>query len=175
MLLNNGTPTHHRPDKIIFNIIEGLFGAESGRIQKWIDQLSNKDQKLRNATETNGFIYDGRLYTPSWVPKGYWEKGSLNHTLHDEGASLAASVKIMNDDKLQIRQALFILISNCEELQDVRDALPECVIQYAHDHIKHLSRTRAEGYTIVDNPRKKRQFEAILPKIEVYSVANLIY
>lgn len=161
--------------KLIFPIVANLFASEAGRLQKWVDVLSNKDRACRSATETNGFIFVGRTFTPSWVGKGYWPRQELQKELHPEGMQLVHSYRIMENDQIAVRQGLVLLLGSCETLQDVRDALPECLVAHSDPEIKKLSRTRETGFSIADNPRKISQYEAVLPLIQVYSVANMIY
>ncbi len=162
------------PNDVIKRLKHELFSSEQKRIQDWIDKLSRKNQEAWNLPEGLGFLHNGAYYKPSWLGRGNWPKKALHSSLHDEMDAFIVDLGTLNNDSDFIGQAIFGLISNCNSMQDVRDALPECLVQLIPEW-KNFSRTRDEAYTIVMNRRAYRDYQKVLPRMHVYAVAKLIY
>mgnify|MGYP003456900741 FL=1 len=77
-------------------------------------------------------------------------------------------------DRLRVKQALAILLKGCRTAQDLRDALPNQLAEMI-DQIKPIARSRPEGFTIMDDPRKYKQYQMLREKIEFYTVTRLLY
>lgn len=58
----------------------------------------------------------------------------------------------------------------------MRDALPECLVaQDQSGRYKGLERTREAAWTLAGDKRALEQYEKILPSIEYYAAAHLIF
>lgn len=77
-------------------------------------------------------------------------------------------------DRSLIRQILFLLIKTRYDKQEIRDALPECLVPLVPG-CSLLPRTREPGWTLQHKPMALRQFHDLTPKMEVYSAARLFY
>jgi hypothetical protein len=159
---------------IINNITKLLFAPDNRRIQGWIDQICNKNKDISDNKDPLGFWYNDKYYRPSWLLSGRYPKAILNHALYDEMDKLVKDERTTKDDQQFIRQTLFALVEPCETYQDLRDALPECLIDLI-PNLGSFSRTREAGYIIKDNPRAYKQYLQILPKIETYCATRLIF
>jgi hypothetical protein len=82
--------------------------------------------------------------------------------------------KMINFDMQMVGQSLTKLISPCLNPQDVRDALPECVINLL-TYYAWPTRTKPPAWPIQGNERDLRQYEKALVKIESYCAMRLIY
>jgi hypothetical protein len=167
---------------IIGVMTDELFLAEKRRLNGVIFRL-NKANKLLQKAQVDGFVYDGDYYLPKTgtrtVSGGHAAKIQLHADLHEEIEGYIRDNRQVALDQVLIRQTFFQLINPCHTLQDVRDALPECVVDCtpagACEPLTGMSRLREAAWTIKDNPRAMRQYEKILPRMEVYSAARLIY
>lgn len=154
-------------------MLEFISRGEARRIQAAIDRLVILNQKTANNTAL-GVLHRGYLLKHSQAPKGnLWH--ALDPSLEEEGEALRLSHKQVSDDIQLIKQGLLPLVQNSQTTQDLRDALPECLIQCAdYDWIK-LPRTRPEAWNIEPGSRAYRQYLKIIPKLEFFTAARLIY
>jgi hypothetical protein len=159
---------------IIDHTSKVLFEAERRRLQKWIDRLCRANQECYSNPKLEGFLYEGIYYRPSWLGRGIWPHGALHFTLADEMRAFLIDKKIVDDDERFIRQTLFALLHPCKTDQDIRDTLPECLIPVISG-LASYPRTRQPACTIEGNARALRQYEKILPKIELYTAARMIF
>jgi len=74
--------------------------------------------------------------------------------------------KTLEFDRKIFKQFLTKLLKPCQSQQDVRDVLPECLVQLLS--IRHLPRTRDPAYTLKDKPALLREFKRMLVKFETY-------
>lgn len=161
---------------IIQPLMNKLFEPEGRRLQTWIDQLCKKNAEIKNLVEPVGFMYSGRWYRPSHqLRPGKYPKVQLHISLWPEISNLHRDIGIVKNDKQFIGQTLAQLLARCNDLQDVRDTLPECLVPFADDWITSFARTRPEAFTIEGNERALRQYERVLPKMEVYSMSRLLF
>jgi hypothetical protein len=160
--------------EIIRGITSALFLPEDRRIQGWIDQIAQKNKEVIDVKDPLGFWYDGQYFRPSWIGQGKYAKATLSESLHTEMDALVKDKKSIQDDKQYISQVLFSLIEPCSTYQDIRDTLPECLLDSV-GNLSSLSRTKEAAFTIQNDERALRQYREILPKIEAYCAARLIY
>jgi hypothetical protein len=160
---------------VIDKIVNTLFAADNRRLQQWIDKLDGQNREARGDNMLLGFVYLGRYYRPSHVegpdPMGVKPVDPSLYTLVDAFLKDEAAI---DEDKAFIRQGLYTILDPCKDLQEVRDALPECLVDFLPE-LKEFDRNRQECWTIETNPRAQRQFAKIRPKLEAYAVARMIY
>jgi hypothetical protein len=164
---------------IVNQIIKVLFASEDRRLTSWIDRMCRRNKEayrgeLPNAAQLQGFIFNGVFYRPSDVTGPISGRKALHASLWSEMETLEKDKKIVDTERDFVRQTLYALMDPCSTDQDFRDALPECLIDTL-PQLKRLSRTREPAFTIEGNARAIRQYEKMLPKIEVYAAARMIY
>ena len=166
------TPSHHEFIKFTMNV---LLGPEDRRFVSWQDQLCRRNQELRRDGIV-GFLYEGLFYKPSMsdLPLDTVKK-PLHMSLFDEMDVLLRDKAQIEVDRAQIKQSLFALTYPCSQSsQEIRDALPECLVTILPD-LRLLNRADPEAWTIRDNARAMRQYERVIPRIEMYVAARMIY
>lgn len=160
-------------------IVNQLFAAEDRRIDKMIEELNRKNSDIKKKVFF-GFMHLGQRFVPkvhSQNRAATWRQPlpTLAFALNDEANAFLADVKKVRLDEEQIRQILFKLLYPAKTLQDVRDALPECLVPLA-PHVSKMKRQDNEpAWTIRNDERALRQYKKILPKIEMYAMSRLIY
>jgi hypothetical protein len=159
--------------KLIDEVIKVLFAADDRRLQAWIDRLCEKNQEARREP-CIGFLYGGRYFKPSNVTGLVKVKRSIDPSLYPQIDQLLADEKLIDKDKAFIRQGMFAVLDPCRDVQEIRDALPECLVDCL-PNLKTLSRHNEPGFTVQDNPRALRQFNKILPMMEVYATARMVF
>ena len=161
-------------NEIITAINTYLFSKEEIRLKKLELEAVRKNKEASNLV-SDGFFYQGLFYTD--LNKSVSSKGikeNLHSSLVPFMEKLIKDKKQINFDKDRIKQALSIILIDCKNYQDVRDALPNQLTDVL-EHTKRLERTRPEGFTIKDDPRKVKQYEMLREKIEFYSITRMIY
>lgn len=162
--------------EIITEMLSTVFMPEYRRLAKWIDRLCAQNRKLYNDPELVGFIYNGVVYKPLELKASNTaiKRRGLHPDLADNMESYIKDLSLITRDKSFISQSLMQLIESCSNMQDVRDALPDCFAD-THTGLVGISRARPEAWTIASNPRAMRQYEKIRPKIEMYAAGRLLY
>lgn len=81
--------------------------------------------------------------------------------------------KLENDIK-RLRQGLSVVLARCTSTQDVRDALPENLVNEL-PFLQGHPRTRPEGYVLEEKPLLRAQYERTVELALYYSANRLIY
>jgi hypothetical protein len=162
-------------NKVIDEITTNLFEPEKRRIQGWVDKLIRANQEAYDVKEMPGFLYGGVFYRASWLGPGDWPgKKALHHSLYTEMDALLKDREGVYRDRDFIRQTLVKLLQNCDNSEQIRNTLPEGLVAMMPS-LSCIRRTDEPACTIRGDARAMRQYEKMLPKIEVYSAARLIY
>jgi len=166
---------------LILYIIDNLFEAEFRRLEKKLTAINIENKQLL-LIKIDGFLYLDKFYRPNtgtlMVANKDMYKNALHKNLWGEMDEHIEDIKNTNKDKLLVKQTLVFLLISCKTWQDIRDALPECLVNIAcYDNLskEYSLRQHEAAYTIQDNPRALRQYEKVLPLMEMYSVTKLLY
>lgn len=164
--------------QLISNILDLLFLPEVRRLNAIKLQITEKNSKLIGRT-FYGFRYEGDTYVPEEL--FYLARMSrqtfppVSPELLNETDSFVTDLKIINKEKAQISQLLVLLLEPCRTRQEIRDALPDCLSSLVPD-LESLSRTMDDPtWSIAHNPRAMRLYNKLLPKIQTYAAARLLY
>lgn len=163
-------------NKFITLLMEQLFAPETRRLAIVINKLSGHNKILKRAA-ADGFLYGGILYMPtgSVVTAGPNQaKTSLDLSLNSEMDTWIQDQKAIRCDQDLVKQMLFRLLKPCKSVREIRNTLPECLISLVPE-LNAEPRTDPAGYTLEGDERAKRQFDKLLPKIEMYSVTRFLY
>jgi hypothetical protein len=154
-----------------------LFEAEGRRLESELQRI-NTLNKSALQTVYDGFLFLGRFYRPTTgtvtIGSKDTRKNSLDFSLHAEMEEHVKDCASVAEEKKLIEQTLSALLNSCHGDAMVRNALPECLVNCL-SYLSAHNRTREPAYTIQDNPRALRQYLKILPKIEIYSVTQMLY
>lgn len=161
-------------NSIIDGLLTSLFSSENARLRKRELALVSENRKL-SPQKYDGFFYQGQFFTD--LDRSIASKG-IKSGLHP---SLVPSMELHMKDKNEVefdtrrvKQALALVLKDCRNTQDLRDALPN-VLADMIDQIRGMPRTRPEGFTLMTDQRKFKQYQALREKIEFYSAAKLLY
>jgi hypothetical protein len=164
----------HSNHNIITGIMTELFGQEGRRMKSWVDRLCQQNSAYY-ADGRVGFLFEGQLYWPSTRDRDLdaVNKPIAEHLVPEIEAFLNDGVSTKLDQQL-IKQSLFALLHPCQDKQGQRDSLPECLVTIVPE-FRGMRRQDAEAWSIQGNARAVRQYERILPKIEMYVASRLIF
>lgn len=167
--------------KLIENIINKLFEPDNKRIDNLIADLTNRNNAIQKII-SYGFIHMGNTYI-SETNKTMFRINSINKEnptpiiaaqLMPEANLLLTDILNSQSDASRIRQILYKLINEACTIQEIRDALPECIVGLISQFVS-MQREAEPAWSIQHDPRALRQYEALLPKIEMYAMSKLIY
>ncbi len=161
--------------ELIGELVKALFEAEERRIDKAIEDLDRSNREVKGH-QKHGFMFQGRVFVAKNAPYQRSDAGtvSLAFELHKKGNFLVKDIRTVDDDKKMIEQITYLLIQDCGSIQDLRDALPESMVNLSDELMKY-PRLNQEGYTLSGNERAVRQFNKLKDKIDFYTATRLIY
>lgn len=160
--------------EIIKQIMAKLFSAEERRLETVRDQLVKANAEYYPNRPHDGFTYQGKPYDLSNLARGPRTRVSLHLKMVDQMDAYLADHDQVWGDRYYISQILSPILGPCDSLQDVRDALPNCLMDTI-EALRSYQRTRPEAYTIQADTRSFRQYQKILPRIEFYATSRLLY
>ena len=161
-------------NEIIRALTDALFSAETKRLRKREFDLVAENRSL-SSQHYDGFFFQGQFYTDldrSLAAKGI--KTSLHPSLVPSMERHIKDKKEVEFDRLRVKQALALLLKDVQTAQDLRDALPNQLADMI-DQIKDMERIRPEGFTLMTDSRKIKQYQKLREKIEFYTAARLLY
>lgn len=159
---------------LIGGLILILREAEQRRLVKMTDKVVEKNQAVSPGA-VMGFLHLGLSYRHSQSPLGKLAYGALHHTLFDEMDMHVTAARDLNAKLQDIKQALMPIgrLSVCD--QDLRDGMPDCLVQVMGNQYSGLARTREPAWMLEPGERAMVNFETVLSDIEFYCAARLIY
>lgn len=160
------------------DIVKHLFMAELKRLDQVLNSIVDKNDRINGIDVSAGFMYQGEYFQRSNAsrPPTYGERLMLNPDLWAEMDKYhKASSRLISEVHL-VNQTVYRLVRGCMTYQDVRDALPECLVaQDQTGNYKGLKRTRPAAWTIEPGSMGWTQYEKVLPSIEYYAAAHLLF
>ena len=171
--------------KLIQQMLKELFVAEDRRLKKSIADILAAHNEVTKQPGNTGFLFNGEYYTVagslaapsgagSWANRHSFEaKEGLHESLTKKMEQHLKSASQVALDERAIGMMFYKLLDPCETLQDMRDSLPDCVANEIST-LKVLKRERPPGW-VLDNADSHAQFQELLPKIEFYWAARLMY
>lgn len=158
--------------KFIDGVADRLFEPEARRLQACVNRLDASNAEILRE-RVYGFQWKGSLFLASGAnsrPKRY---PTLDFSLRKEGDRLLADQAAVQDDKQMVKQTMWMLLRGCESVQDVRDSLPESLVELS-DQLKAMPRKQEVAFMLSDE-RQIRQVKAMMDKIDFYSATRLMY
>jgi hypothetical protein len=154
-----------------------LFEAEERRLTAGIDRIVEQHEEIKGPSLMQ-FMFNGEVYRHSKANTIHKSVFSLAWELNGEMEKWLKDRKTIDLDRDQIGQMLYRLQSHVMQgydgtRQEVRDALPECLVSLV-PVFQNLPR-RMNTQFFLRSDRDFRQYAKILPKIEMYAMTKLIY
>jgi len=152
-----------------------LMRYEDSRLNSLLQNLLNANKA---AGKSNlGFLYNGKSYSPytdTQLQKANIRLKPIHSTLENEAEHYAFLANKLEQDSQYVYQHLSVLLLKCKSKQDVRDALPDAVVE-PFAEFSGMTRTRPEGFIVSDNPLLKKQFSVFQDIVRYYISNRLIY
>lgn len=164
--------------KLIDSIINKLFENDKEVLDNQIVELTQNNNIKKNNTYM-GFRHMGKTF----ISKGhapFRNRGkqsilpSLAFELATAGTKIVQQTNDLERDEKEIRQILFKLLDHCICKQNVRDSLPEPVVQLFPD-LASMPRISTVAHYMDKDKLTRNEFDRLLPKIEAYAISKLFY
>ena len=155
-------------------ITDALEVAETRRLTKVMDEIIERNMEL-TPTPIMGFIHQGLSYRHTQAPMGKVIYPELHVQLTDDMSSYLTSKGNIKSDLQLISQALFPIIRLSTSQQDLRDGLPDCLVSTLMLDVAKLPRTRPPAFMLEEGSRAHQTYQRVLPKIEFFTAARLLY
>ena len=153
-----------------------LFEAEHRRLDKIVEALDRQNREIKGY-QVEGFLFQGKLYIPGSArftnARGV-SRQSLSFTLQDKGNEMLTDYNAIAHDQKIIEQFLYKTLYNCMDWQDIRDTVPECLVEFWPE-LHKMPRIHERAWLAPKDERYRREAEKLLPKIQFYSVTYLMY
>lgn len=159
-------------------IVKHLFLAELVRLDGVLNGIIDKNDRIHGVDASAGFLHQGEFYQRSNSTRAptIGERLVLNPDLWSLMDKYLKACSRLTMEVHLINQTVYRLVRGCMSYQDVRDALPECLVaQDQTGNYKGLSRTREAAWTIAGDERATAQYEKVLPSIEYYAATHIIF
>lgn len=154
-------------------VIDKLFEPEMRRLDGIIADLDAANREIRKL-RVMGFMHNGQAYLPKAAKVRPKQFPALAFTLTNRAAAWITDQNAVFEDKQFIKQVLWLATKDCETLEDVRDALPESIVELVPE-LANKPRTKEDGYTLKDDDRLYGQYLKIRDKIDVYWACRMVY
>lgn len=115
--------------EIIKSIMTSLFSAEDRRLTATVDRLVVSNREFFPNKPHDGFIFQGKPYDPSNLATGKRTRVTLSQHMNEQMEDFLRDKSQVDNDRKLISQILFPLIVPCSSQQELRDVLPNCVVE----------------------------------------------
>ena len=159
--------------EFITDLIEKLMRRSVSRSDDEIDKLHDKQRALTGNTD---FLVSGRFYSQlTGVSRALARKVPAHPSIFQDAFDAHTEKLALERDELILKQGLKTLLAPCTGYQDLRDALPDTVMQFI-PVIADFPRTRPEAYTLIDMPMKLHSYESTtLRVIDHYLASRMLF
>ena len=163
--------------EVMIKTVEALFVADLSRLQSILDRLIERNNACVQ-NPSHGLLYNGVFYEHSLLPKTKFAKGQprtmADMSLWGEIQIHLQDALVVSTDRAIISQLLCCMAIRVQELQDIRDVLPDCLLAFCpFSEISSLPRTRSDPtWILVNDPRLATQFKKYLPKMQTYAAMS---
>ena len=157
------------------DILKKLFEGEQKRLDRFLDEIILANDRLNNRPRSVGFLYNGDFYKKSGsISPMHGERVPLHFDLFNQMREyLVDSSKVVADIN-KINQMVHRILKGCTTEQDLRDVLPECLVNLSTE-LPKLKRCRQEAFTLIGDIRAQKQYALIKPLIEFYYASRMMY
>ncbi len=143
--------------------------SDSDFRRRFVEVVNENARSSQNHINTQGFFFRGELFhkLAPGIPTRGLAFGSLSPELIPKMEIILKDRQEQAFQLTRIRNGLSLVLTKCQDLQDIRDSLPNCLVDLIPD-LAPYPRAREEAFLIKDDYSKYRQYELIKPLIEFY-------
>lgn len=154
-------------------IMDHLLTKDRSKLRDVLEGLIERNYALGGPKE--GFLMEGQFLT-LLPPKQQFlaEKRMLHPSLHSEVREYLAECRILDSEAKVIQQGLSLLTSHCKTSQDLRDALPEDIVELS-PNLRNMTRYRPEAWCLEGKEFHMHQYALAKEKMMFYITNQMLY
>ena len=162
-------------NNLVDGLISNLMAADNKRVAKMLNALiDDNDVKLNGYNmmcfRRGEITYYHEEYQRSGFSSLYMTP-ILHNDLRDRFEVIEQERLILKEHTQKIKQILTVLLKGVWDHQTLRDLLPDCMSQYV---IPHIERYMPQHLVWQLNDRQIREYQEILPLIQMYSASSIL-
>lgn len=159
----------------VFNngIMDCLLAKDHSKLRGMLEELIERNYALGGPKE--GFLMEGQFLTVLPSKQQFLAEKRMPHSsLHSEVREYLAECKLLDSEAKAIRQGLSLLTSYCKTSQDLRDALPEDIVELS-PNLRKMTRYRPEAWCLEGKEYHLRQYALAKEKMMFYITNQMLY
>ena len=162
-------------NNLVDGLISNLMAADNKRVAKMLKALIDDNDAKLNGYNMMCFRHGEITYYHEEYQRSGFSSPYMTPILHND---LRDRFKVIEQERLilkehtqKIKQILTILLKGVRDYQMLRDLLPDCMSQYV---IPHIERYMPQHLVWQLNDRQIREYQEILPLIQMYSASSIL-
>lgn len=166
-------------------LVKRLFDADIRRLNKHITELNQANRSAFKDFSLCGFILNAVTYMDltevDKLRQGGMQIGGiksryrpLHESLEKEAQYFSEVLDSINEDRNEIKQVVILLLGQACTVQELRDAIPECLMNLMPELAMFPRKIQNCDYLIRTDKYAMKAYEKTLPKLEAYSVMGMM-
>lgn len=160
---------------LVDGLISNLMAADNKRVAKMLNALIDDNDIKLNGYNKMCFRQGKVTYYHEEYQRGRFSNTYMTPILHkdlrDRFEVIEQERLILKEHTQKIKQILTILLKGVRNHQMLRDLLPDCMSQYI---IPHKERHMPQHLVWQLTDKQIREYQEILPLIQMYSASNIL-
>ena len=162
-------------EDLVNGLVGNLMAADNKRVAAMLNALIDDNDTKLNGYTTMCFRHGEVMYYHEEFRRGGFSNTYMTPILHkdlrDRFEVIERERLILKGHTQKIKQILTVLLKGVRNRQMLRDLLPDCMSQYV---IPHTERYMPQHLVWQLTDRQIREYQEILPLIQMYSASNIL-
>ena len=160
---------------LVNGLVSNLMATDNKRVATMLNALIDDNDAKLNGYTTMYFRHGEVMYYHEEYQRGGYGNPYMTPILHkdlrDRFEVIEQERLILKEHTQKIKQILTILLKGVRNHQMLRDLLPDCMSQYV---IPHKERYMPQHLVWQLTDRQIREYQEILPLIQMYSASSIL-
>ena len=161
---------------LVNGLVSNLMATDNKRVAAMLNALIDDNDTKLNGYTTMCFRHGEVMYYHEEYQRGVIGSSSymtpiLHKDLRDRFEVIEQERLILKEHTQKIKQILTVLLKGVRNHQMLRDLLPDCMSQYV---IPHKERYMPQHLVWQLTDRQIREYQEILPLIQMYSASSIL-
>ena len=162
-------------ESVVNGLVSNLMATDNKRVAAMLNALIDDNDAMLNGYTTMCFRHGEVMYYHEEYRRGGFSNTCMTPILHkdlrDRFEVIEQERLILKEHTQKIKQILTVLLKGVRDHQMLRDLLPDCMSQYI---IPHKERYMPQHLVWQLNDRQIREYQEILPLIQMYSASSIL-
>ena len=161
---------------LVNGLVSNLMATDNKRVAEMLNKLIDANDAKANSGYSPMCFRHGEVmcYHEEYQRRGFsntYMTPILHKDLRDRFEVIERERLILKEHTQKIKQILTILLKGVRDHQMLRDLLPDCMSQYV---IPHKERRMPQHLVWQLTYRQIREYQEILPLIQMYSASSIL-